>query len=83
MTQNLTSSTLTFNDWLRDLQKQNILLHSHTIKYVRSYIRKSVKGGRVSANIKKFESDKISIIIKILQEQLNTTTLNIIELIKE
>ena len=39
MTQNLTSSTLTFNGWLRDLQKQDILLHSHTNKYVRSYIK--------------------------------------------
>ena len=42
-----------------------------------------MKGGRVSANIRKFQSDKILIITKILQKQLNTTALNIVELIKE
>ena len=41
-----------------------------------------MKGGRVSANIRKFESDKILIVTKILQKQLNTTALNIVELIK-
>ena len=54
MTQNLTSSTLTFNGWLSDLRKQNILLHSHTNKYVQSYFRKSVKGGRLSEILKSF-----------------------------
>ena len=42
-----------------------------------------MKGGRVSANIRKFESDKILINTTILQEQLNTAALNIVELIKE
>ena len=42
-----------------------------------------MKGGKVSANIKKFKSDKMLIITKILQGLLNTTTLNIVELIKE
>ena len=83
MTQNLTSSTLTFNGWLRDLKQENILLHSHTNKYVRSYIRRAVKGGRVSANIRKFESDKILIITKILREELNIPEGNITEVIKE
>ena len=37
MTQNLTASTLTFSSWIRELENQNILLHSHTNKYVQSY----------------------------------------------
>ena len=84
MTQNLISPTLTFNGWLRDLKHQNISLHTHTNKYVCSYIRRAVKGGRVSANIRKFESDKLLIIIKILQEELNIPNeTNIPQLIKE
>ena len=58
MMHNLTSSTLTFNGWLRDLKRENIFLHSHTNKYVRSYIRRAVKGGKVSTKIRNLESDK-------------------------
>ena len=83
MTQNLTSSTLTFNAWLKDLEEQKILLHSHINKYVRSYIRRAIKGGRVSANIRKFESDKMMIITRILQEELNCEETNITLLMKE
>ena len=70
MIQNLTSPSLTFNGWLRNLKKQNILLHSHTDKFVRSYIRRAIKGGRVSANIKQFKSDKLEDIFKIISHDI-------------
>ena len=58
---NLTSSSLTFKGWNSQLDDE---IHSHTDIFTRNFIRKSIKGGRVSANINKFQSSNIDDIIK-------------------
>lgn len=73
ITTHLTSSGVTFNGWRKHLQKDNIPLHSHVDLWTRKYIRKSIKGGRVSANIQRFKSNNCSKIIKVLQSHLNTS----------
>ena len=68
MVDNLTAPSLTFKGWLKDLKEDNISLYSHVDPFIRNYIRRSVKGGRVSANIKKFESNIFPEIISILRD---------------
>ena len=65
MQSNVSAPSLCFKGWYKDLEKQGISLYSHVDKFTREFIRRSVKGGRVSANIRKFESDKYNNIIKI------------------
>ena len=55
MQNNLTSPSLTFKAWYSQLKDE---VRSHTDVFTRNYIRRSVKGGRVSANINKFESSE-------------------------
>jgi len=70
ITTNLTSSALTFNGWMKSVQNDNINIHSHIDLWARNYIRKSVKGGRVSANIRKYISPFCSILLPILKQYL-------------
>ena len=76
---NLTSSSLTFKAWFSQLKEE---VHSHTDVFTRNYIRRSVKGGRVSANINKFKSSSINDIIDILKLHLKTEENDIVNLME-
>ena len=52
MENSLTSSSLTFKAWVNSYDG---CVDAHTELLTRYFIRRSVKGGRVSANISKFE----------------------------
>jgi len=81
MQNSLTSSSLTFKAWMKEFNSDNGI-ESHLDLFTRNFIRKSVKGGRVSANISKFESNSLDKIIDILQRNLNSKEVNIIELMR-
>ncbi|ESO91870.1 hypothetical protein LOTGIDRAFT_163231 [Lottia gigantea] len=50
-------------------EKENIeKVYSHTNPFIRHYIRRSIKGGRVSANRKIFETNKMDEICNVLKE---------------
>ncbi|ESO82848.1 hypothetical protein LOTGIDRAFT_155884 [Lottia gigantea] len=50
-------------------EKQNIeKVYSHTNPFIRHFIRRSIKGGRVSANRKIFTTDKLNEICNVLKE---------------
>ena len=56
---------LTFSSWMNKMNKKEEKIYSSADKYTRYFIRKSVKGGRVAANIRKFDSSlKIKKILK-------------------
>ncbi|ESP04460.1 hypothetical protein LOTGIDRAFT_170705 [Lottia gigantea] len=61
-------------------------VYSHTNPFIRNFIRRSIKGGRVSANRKLFETNKMDEICNVLKEyisQSETRSDNIIDLFKE
>ncbi|ESO93412.1 hypothetical protein LOTGIDRAFT_161983 [Lottia gigantea] len=65
-------------------QKENVQkVYSHTHPFIRYFIRQSIKGGRVSANRKSFETDKMNEICAILKEYNESDTEGIIDLFKE
>ncbi|ESP02830.1 hypothetical protein LOTGIDRAFT_156779 [Lottia gigantea] len=72
-------------------EKENIeKVYSHTFPFIRYFIRQSIKGGRVSANRKSFETNKIFVkmdeICNVLKEfisQSETRSDNIIDLFKK
>ncbi|ESP03695.1 hypothetical protein LOTGIDRAFT_176371 [Lottia gigantea] len=65
-------------------EKQNVeKVYSHTHPFIRYSIRQSIKGGRVSANRKSFETNKIDEICAILKEYNESNTEGIIDLFKE
>ncbi|ESO94751.1 hypothetical protein LOTGIDRAFT_160993 [Lottia gigantea] len=68
-------------------EKENVeKVYSHTHPFIRYFIRQSIKGGRVSANRKSFETNKMDEICNILKEfisQSETPSDNIIDLFKE
>ncbi|ESO90352.1 hypothetical protein LOTGIDRAFT_164273 [Lottia gigantea] len=65
-------------------EKQNVeKVYSHTHPFIRYFIRQSIKGGRVSANRKSFETDKMNEICAILKEYNESDTEGIIDLFKE
>ncbi|ESP03476.1 hypothetical protein LOTGIDRAFT_171413 [Lottia gigantea] len=54
---------------LKHTEKENIeKVYSHTNPFIRHYIRRSIKGGRVSANTKIFETNKMDEICNVLKE---------------
>ncbi|ESO88560.1 hypothetical protein LOTGIDRAFT_165343 [Lottia gigantea] len=65
-------------------EKENVeKVYSHTHPFIRHFIRQSIKGGRVSANRKSFETDKMNEICTILKEYNESDTEGIINLFKE
>ncbi|ESO98092.1 hypothetical protein LOTGIDRAFT_174348 [Lottia gigantea] len=65
-------------------EKENVeKVYSHTHPFIRYFIRQSIKGGRVSANRKSFETDKMNEICAILKEYNESDTEGIIDLFKE
>ncbi|ESO98469.1 hypothetical protein LOTGIDRAFT_174280 [Lottia gigantea] len=66
-------------------EKENIeKVYSHTNPFIRNFIRRSIKGGRVSANRKSFETNKMDEICNVLKEYISQTrSNNIIDLFKE
>ncbi|ESP04710.1 hypothetical protein LOTGIDRAFT_170546 [Lottia gigantea] len=65
-------------------EKENVeKVYSHTHPFIRYFIRQSIKGGRVSANRKSFETNKMDEICNILKEYTETASDNIIDLFKE
>ena len=78
---NLTAPALTLKGWYHLYKGEKV--YSHVDPFIRHYVRRSVKGGRVSANIIKFKSDKLDEICKVLQHHLDTTDSDIIELFKK
>ncbi|ESO97167.1 hypothetical protein LOTGIDRAFT_174553 [Lottia gigantea] len=65
-------------------EKENVeKVYSHTHPFIRYFIRQSIKGGRVSANRKSFETNKMDEICNILKEYTETPSDNIIDLFKE
>ncbi|ESO91483.1 hypothetical protein LOTGIDRAFT_153926 [Lottia gigantea] len=69
----------------KHIEKENIeKVYSHTNPFIRNFIRRSIKGGRVSANRKSFETNKMDEICNVLKEYISQTeSNNIIDLIKE
>ena len=51
---------------LKEMKKE-LQIHSHTDPYIRVYLRDAVKGGRVFANINKFEGKEFSKILEIIR----------------
>ncbi|ESP04658.1 hypothetical protein LOTGIDRAFT_170629 [Lottia gigantea] len=65
-------------------EKENVeKVYSHTHPFIRYFIKQSIKGGRVSANRKSFETNKMDEICNILKEYNASDTDNIIDLFKE
>ncbi|ESP01329.1 hypothetical protein LOTGIDRAFT_157508 [Lottia gigantea] len=65
-------------------EKENVeKVYSHTHPFIRYFIRRSIKGGRVSANRQSFETNKMDEICNILKEYTVTPSDNIIDLFKE
>ncbi|ESO94382.1 hypothetical protein LOTGIDRAFT_175458 [Lottia gigantea] len=68
-------------------EKENVeKVYSHTNPFIRNFIRRSIKGGRVSENRKSFETNKMDEICNVLKEyisQTDTESNNIIDLFKE
>ncbi|ESO85011.1 hypothetical protein LOTGIDRAFT_168273 [Lottia gigantea] len=72
-------------------EKENVeKVYSHTNPFIRNFIRRSIKGGRVSANRKSFETNKMDEICNVLKEYISqsetrsdTESNNIIDLFKE
>ncbi|ESO90371.1 hypothetical protein LOTGIDRAFT_164298 [Lottia gigantea] len=65
-------------------EKENVeKVYSHTHPFIRHFIRQSIKGGRVSANRKSFETNKMDEICNVLKEFSETRSDNIIDLFKE
>ncbi|ESP00355.1 hypothetical protein LOTGIDRAFT_173258 [Lottia gigantea] len=65
-------------------EKENVeKVYSHTHTFIRYFIRQSIKGGRVSANRKSFETNKMDEICNVLMEFSETPSDNIIDLYKE
>ncbi|ESO97230.1 hypothetical protein LOTGIDRAFT_174513 [Lottia gigantea] len=68
-------------------EKENVeKVYSHTNPFIRNFIRRSIKGGRVSANRKSFETnkmDEICNVLKVYISQSDTKSNNIIDLFKE
>ncbi|ESO90032.1 hypothetical protein LOTGIDRAFT_175840 [Lottia gigantea] len=65
-------------------EKENIeKVYSHTNPFIRKFIRRSIKGGRVSANRKSFETNKMDEICNVLKEYTELESNNIIDLFKE
>ncbi|ESP04438.1 hypothetical protein LOTGIDRAFT_170831 [Lottia gigantea] len=65
-------------------EKENVeKVYSHKHPFIRYFIRQSIKGGRVSANRKSFEMNKMDEICNILSEYSETLSDNIIDLFKE
>ncbi|ESO90495.1 hypothetical protein LOTGIDRAFT_164078 [Lottia gigantea] len=68
----------------KHIEKEKIeKVYSHTHPFIRYFIRQSIKGGRVSANRKSFETNKMDEICTILKEYLESDTEGIIDLFKE
>ncbi|ESP02397.1 hypothetical protein LOTGIDRAFT_172055 [Lottia gigantea] len=62
-------------------EKENVeKVYSHTHPFIRYFIRQSIKGGRVSANRKSFETNEICAILK---EYLELESNNMIDFFKE
>ncbi|ESP02769.1 hypothetical protein LOTGIDRAFT_156714 [Lottia gigantea] len=56
-------------------EKENIeKVYSHTNPFIRNFIRRSIKGGRVSANRKSFETNKMDEICNVLKEYTELET---------
>jgi hypothetical protein len=71
----LTAPSLTFKGWFSEINEERSdngvsQIHSHTDVFTRNFIRRAVKGGRVSANIQKFESKILSELTLILNNHL-------------
>ncbi|ESO85558.1 hypothetical protein LOTGIDRAFT_155044 [Lottia gigantea] len=65
-------------------EKENVeKVYSHTHPFIRYFIRQSIKGGRVSANRKSFETNKMDEICNVLKEYTELESNNIIDLFKE
>ncbi|ESO93714.1 hypothetical protein LOTGIDRAFT_153170 [Lottia gigantea] len=65
-------------------EKENVeKVYSHTNPFIRNFIRRSIKGGRVSANRKSFETNKMDEICIVLKEYTELESNNIIDLFKE
>ncbi|ESP02096.1 hypothetical protein LOTGIDRAFT_157245 [Lottia gigantea] len=65
-------------------EKENVeKVYSHTHPFIRYFIRQSIKGGRVSANRKSFETNKMDEICNVLKEYTELENSNIIDLFKE
>ncbi|ESP04427.1 hypothetical protein LOTGIDRAFT_170820 [Lottia gigantea] len=65
-------------------EKENVeKVYSHTHPFIRHFIRQSIKGGRVSANRKSFETNKMDEIFNVLNEFSETQSDNIIDSFKE
>ena len=79
---NLTAPALSMKSWYHLYGKEQKVF-SFMNPFIRHYVSRSVKGGRVSANRKYFKSDKLNDISKLLKEYLETTETNIIELFKQ
>ncbi|ESO97224.1 hypothetical protein LOTGIDRAFT_174507 [Lottia gigantea] len=64
-------------------EKENIeKVYSHTNPFIINFIRRSIKGGRVSANRKSFKTNKKDAICNVLKEFISQSD-NIIDLFKE
>ena len=73
MASSLTSSAITFKGFVSQTQEEGgEKIHSHIDPWTRKYIRRAVKGGRVSANIEKFLSKLLPTLKEKIQQLLNT-----------
>ncbi|ESO99448.1 hypothetical protein LOTGIDRAFT_158533 [Lottia gigantea] len=65
-------------------EKENVEKgYSRTNPFIINFIRRSIKGGRVSANRKSFETNKMDEICNVLKEYTELESNNIIDLFKE
>ena len=78
MQSSLTLPGLTFNSWMNKMNENKEKIYSSADKYTRYFIRKSVKGGRVAANIRRFDRSKEigDILAKYLSGPMKLETIN-------
>ncbi|ESO95179.1 hypothetical protein LOTGIDRAFT_175254 [Lottia gigantea] len=74
----LTAPSLALKGW--DYLYKGPSVYVHVDPFIRSFIRKSVKGGKVSANIQGFKSNKLSQIFKLIKDHYQVETDEMFEL---
>ena len=77
MSNNISVAGLAYKGWLNYTRQNNIMIFSHTNKFVRWFIRNSIYGGRVGAFRNKFISPILPNINFILQKYSNIYSKNL------
>ena len=83
MASSLTSFAITFKGFVSQTQEEEgEKIHSHADPWTRKYIRRAVKGGRISANIENFLSKLLPTVKENIQQLLNTDETCMIKLMQ-